>query len=418
MYNVIKKENRREAAAVPVLGVWMWPESVEESGAREAVGRCAGIGVTDIYFLTKGLSGRVSFLSREAPVQGARDLLRELLDAAHARGIRVHAWFTSASDEAYKARHPESGRCHYFRGRDKGLISLADEGYLAYMQKVIREMLRGYDVDGLHLDYIRYNHLTYGWDESDRRRYAAAGADLALLDAWMRRAFAQDAGDGEKELLFDALRRGDESARALAKVRREDVARFAGSLCALARSEKRDLILSAALMPEGAYADTAFADLHYGQSYDDAAALYDYGIPMAYSRAYGQDSAWVRSVADGALARKLRTVAGLHAYEGATGETLRNDIAALKDAKIGGICLFREGAFVMAREEGRTLWMYNPLKKPVTALSAGDAPVPLAAFVAPGEEGRVPLPCPAAGLRAWSGGDEVPVFLGPLSPES
>ena len=417
MFSKSKAEGR-EAAAVPILGVWMWPESVEENGAREAVGRCAGIGVTDIYFLTKGLSGRVSFRSREAPGQEERDLLRELLDAAHARGVRVHAWFTSASDENYKTLHPESGRFHFIRGRDKGLISLADEGYLDYMQKILRELLRNYDVDGLHLDYIRYNHLAYGWDEDDRRRYAAAGADLALLDEWMRRAFPPGGETGDKDLLFDALRRGEESARALAKVRREDVARFARTLCALARSEKKDITLSAALMPEGAYADTAFADLHYGQSYEDAAALYDYGIPMAYSRAYGKDGAWVRSVAEGALARNVRTVAGLHAYEGATGVTLRDDIAALKGAGTAGICLFREGAFVMAREEGPVLWLYNPLKKPVTALAAEDRPIPLSSPVAPGCEGRVHISGTAAGLRAWTGGDEVPVFYGPRGPES
>ena len=56
-------------------------------------------------------------------------------------------------------------------------------------------------------------------------------------------------------------------------------------------------------MPEGAYGDTAFADLHYGQSYEDAAALYDFAVPMAYSQAYGQDGRWVRMVAEGTLRR-------------------------------------------------------------------------------------------------------------------
>ena len=44
---------------MPMLGVWMWPESVEKRGARETVSRCVKIGVTDIFFLAKGLSGLV-----------------------------------------------------------------------------------------------------------------------------------------------------------------------------------------------------------------------------------------------------------------------------------------------------------------------------------------------------------------------
>ena len=46
-----------------------------------------------------------------------------------------------------------------------------------------------------------------------------------------------------------------------------------------------------ALMPEGAYEDIAFSDVHYGQNYQDAAGLYDYALPMAYSKAYEKDGA-------------------------------------------------------------------------------------------------------------------------------
>ena len=82
-----------------ILGVWMWPQSVRLYGAETVVSRCVRAGVTDIYFLTKGLAGTVSCLGSAAPACCERDLLRELLDASHACGVRVHAWLTSASDE-------------------------------------------------------------------------------------------------------------------------------------------------------------------------------------------------------------------------------------------------------------------------------------------------------------------------------
>ena len=390
-----------------IFGVWMWPVSVRKYGAESVVDRCCRMGVTDIYFLTKGLSGLAGWRSAIVPMDGERDLLGELLEAAHARGIRVHAWFTSASDESYKALHPESGRYHYVNGRDKGLISLADEEYIAYMAEATRELCRNYPIDGLHLDYIRYNHLVYGWSEEDQARYAAEGADLTVLKAMMDRAFPGEEGP---EIFFEAYRKGDANVHALARARRRDVVHFATTLTAVARAEKPGLILSAALMPEGAYDDIAFADVHYGQNYEDAAGLYDYVLPMAYSQAYGKDGAWVRQVAEGTAKRGLRTVVGLHAYEGGTGSTLRADIAALDGAPAEGVCLFREGAFVMAFAEKKGLRIFNPLEQPVTALRCGEEEIPLEAPVQPGEERLVPCVKGAANLRAFTAAGEVCVY--------
>lgn len=391
-----------------IFGVWMWPKSVREYGAEAVVSRCRRMGVTDIYFLTKGLSGTVSCRSSIAPMDCERDLLGELIESAHACGIRVHAWFTSASDAAYKEQHPESGRYHYIKGRNQGLISLADMGYIGYMADITGELCRNYPIDGLHLDYIRYNHLIYGWSEEDQARYAAEGADLSCLRAMMDRAFRDEEGP---ELFFEAYRQGDRSVHALARVRRRDVVRFATVLTSVARRMKPEIILSAALMPEGAYDDIAFADVHYGQNYEDAARLYDYVLPMAYSKAYDKDGAWVRMVAEGTAKRGLHTVMGLHAYEGGTGDTLREDMAALEGAPVEGVCLFREGAFVMAFAEGGTLQVFNPLDAPVTALCDGDSPIALDSPILPWEERTLQIAAAPERLRAFTEAGEVCIHL-------
>ena len=394
-----------------VFGVWMWPQSVRVSGTQAVVSRCARMGVTDIYFLAKGLAGTASYQSRLAPASHEQDALAGLLDAAHAAGIRVHAWLTSASDDHYKALHPESGRCHYTRGRDKGLISLADASYLSYMEEIVRELCRRYNIDGLHLDYIRYNHLLYGWSEEDMARYAAAGADPAHLRSLMDAAFCR--GESRPDCLFDAYRAGDPHVLALAAARRRDVVQFASALTAAARAEKPGLILSAALMPEGAYDDTAFSDLHYGQNYDDAAALYDCVLPMAYSKAYDKDAAWVRSVAESTLKKGLRTIMGLHAYDGGTGPSLKEDIAALHQTAIDGVCLFREGAFVPAFADGCRTTLINTLDQPITSIlpGPGETLITPENAILPGEERRFTLPCASDVLRAFSGETEVCVYM-------
>jgi len=394
-----------------ISGVWMWPQSIVVHGAQRTVSWCKRAGITDIYFLTKGLKGETAYPSEIALACSSHDLLGELLREAHAAGIRVHAWFTSACDDTYKQLHPESGRCHYARGKDRELISLTDAGYLSYMKQILRELCAKYDIDGVHLDYIRYNHLMYGWAEEDLSRYTAAGADLNRLHQLIEKTFLAE--DKDPERFFNAYRAGDESAHAFARVRRNDVIAFASALTSLVRSEKENAIISAALMPEGAYEDIAFADLHYGQNYEDAAKLYDYVIPMAYSRAYKKDASWVRSVADGSMRRGLRTVVGIHAYDGGTAQSICDDLNGLAGSPADGICLFREGAFAYVFSDGQTAQIANPTGRVInSAVIEGEGVYhSLTLNIASGEEVSVSLPFDPKTIRLFSDQQEICVYL-------
>jgi len=213
--------------------------------------------------------------------------------------------------------------------------------------------------------------------------------------------------------IFDAFRAGDASVLALAQTRRRDVVRFASALTAAARKEKPSLLISAALMPEGAYADTAFSDLHYGQNYHDAAALYDYVLPMAYSKAYEKDSLWVRSIAEGALNSGLKTVMGLQAYDGGTGLSLKADMAALEGVAVDGVCLFREGAFALAFADGHRITLVNTLDSPIIGIlpAADGAVISPDNAILPGEEWHIPLPSAPDVIRVFTKESEACVYL-------
>ena len=233
---------------------------------------------------------------------------------------------------------------------------------------------------------------------------------MSVLRGMMDRAFPGEEGP---EIFFDAYRAGEANVHALARARRKDVRHFATTLTSAARAERSDLILSAALMPEGAYEDIAFSDVHYGQNYEDAAGFYDYALPMAYSQAYGKDAAWVRDVALGTMARGMKTIVGVHAYEGGTGETLQADIAALQDVPVAGVCLFREGATVLAFPAEGGIDVHNPLEEAVTRMEArrGEAWVSIDCTIQPGEEKNVPLAFAPEGLRAFTCEKEVSIYL-------
>ena len=118
----------------------------------------------------------------------------------------------------------------------------------------------------------------------------------------------------------------------------------------------KDVIFSAALQPEGGVKDYtlengslstddwAFGDLHYGQNYADAADLYDYICPMAYSPTFGRAPDWMTHIAERCVELGNEVVMGLQTYYPMTSAGLMADIEAVRGiAK--GIVHFRHTQF-------------------------------------------------------------------------
>ena len=134
---------------------------------------------------------------------------------------------------------------------------------------------------------------------------------------------------------------------------------------------------------------------------------------MAYSQAYDKDAAWVRDVALGTMKRGMRTIVGVHAYEGGSGAPLQADIAAVQEIPVEGVCLFREGACVLAFEEDKAIAVYNPLGEAVTRIEArcGKDSAAIDCCILHGEEKTLALPFAPTSLRAFTGEKEVCIYL-------
>ena len=88
------------------------------------------------------------------------DVLRFAIDECHRRGMELHAWVVAIPVGKWNAIG-----CKQLRERYGSLIrKIGDEGYMnpemsqtsEYIAKICREIAEKYDVDGIHLDYIRY----------------------------------------------------------------------------------------------------------------------------------------------------------------------------------------------------------------------------------------------------------------------
>lgn len=345
----------------PIVGKWIWGSTIADLGADGAeimMSRCADEGITDVYLLVKGTGGMLGYLNTQYKnllTRKNRDVLQETIDAGHKRGIRIHAWICVVEDESYKSIHPDAGMWHYIRARDNNFITPWDEGYREYMGNVAKELAQ-YDIDGLHFDYIRYNHNANGWSEKDFENLAAMGANVERVKELVETTWGYHGRKADSNYIFSAYKNNDPDAVIIAKYRRNNVKELAKHIIDSAKSVNPNLIFSAATMPEGAY-ENAYADLHYGQNYDDAVELYDYICPMAYSTNYGKADNWVVTLAKNSIDKGNRVVMGIQVFDSVTSARIMAEMEnirdLMKDSKYGsgilGTVFFRSGTFDYAK---------------------------------------------------------------------
>jgi len=132
------------------------------------------------------------------------DPLEFWIEQAHARGLELHAWFNP-----YRAGHPAMHSAFseqsVVRKHPEWVHALADTGYFwldpalkgvqEHSLAVVLDVVRRYDVDGIHFDDYFYPYREYNRggdfpDEAAWQAYLAGGGKLAR-DDWRRAAVNQ-----------------------------------------------------------------------------------------------------------------------------------------------------------------------------------------------------------------------------------
>ena len=99
-------------------------------------------------------------MSGEPGVSPGYDALQFAIDECHGRGMELHAWLVTLPVGKWNTYG-----CKRIRQRYPSLIKkIGDEGYMnpesymtgEYLADLCQEITERYDIDGIHLDYIRY----------------------------------------------------------------------------------------------------------------------------------------------------------------------------------------------------------------------------------------------------------------------
>jgi len=269
------------AAAVPpssseMRGLWVVrtglvsPEAVDRT-----VDDAARAGFNALFAQVRGRCDafyRSAFAPRSLLLDGQPgtfDPLARLLERAHARGLQVHAWVNVLLCAPHTAplpaghvlrRRPDFAMAAREIGRPteaEGIyLSPSAPGVTPHLEAVVRELVRDYAVDGLHLDFIRYPGPEFD--------YSAAALE----------------GFARQQRLAGGPESPPGDPRAWARYRRDVLTALVTRLGRAARAQRPGIVLSAAVVPDEAQA------VHH--RYQDWPAWLEQGLldaicPMAYT---------------------------------------------------------------------------------------------------------------------------------------
>lgn len=236
-------------------------------------------------------SGMVFYASAIAPRANGYasfDVLEATIRAAHRRGIRVRAWVPQFHDRTAAISDPKQQMWAYdgkrlvpFSGRGRHqehFVNPLSEEAQAYQRSLLREIAGNYEVDGIVIDWVRFDDYNMDLSAETRRRFKLySGLDPLEIDF---------ATDNPPRMLWNIWRsRG--------------IADYVAGVRRMLEETRRGFDFGVYILPPEF--DEVAQDA--GQFADAVSFL----SPMAYFRDWGKEAAWVN---DNVLAQTKAKAAG------------------------------------------------------------------------------------------------------------
>lgn len=222
-------------------------------------------------------SGMVFYASEIAPRAAGYasfDVLETTIRAAHRRGIKVRAWVPQFHDRTASTRDPEQqmwafdgARLKPFTGGDRHqehFVNPLSPAAQAYQRSLLREIAKNYDVDGIVIDWVRFDDYNMDLGAETRRVFKEySGLDPLEIDF---------ATDNPKRLIWN-------------RWRTKGIADYVAGVRRLLDETRPGLDFGVYILPP------EFVEV--AQDAGQFAQAVTFLSPMAYFRDWGKDPAWV-----------------------------------------------------------------------------------------------------------------------------
>ncbi|MEB3197134.1 MAG: family 10 glycosylhydrolase [Candidatus Sericytochromatia bacterium] len=271
-------------------------------------------------------------LDRDPDFRQDLDVLQVLIREAHRRGMEVHPWIWTFRVRSPGFGNPLLGHLPALAARAEGkesrFLSAAHPDARDFVLRAVEELTRHYDVDGLLLDYIRYDEAIPE-DEVSKTQFALA-------------YHAQHGVYPPDPLPADSPLRLEWQLW-----REQQVHTTVQEIAARARVHRPHLAISAAVFRGEAYARAA--KLQNWRHWMDNAWI-DWPSPMLYTGKTQELSRWLSWETDRHTRRNLLVpILGLHRFDQPS--DLFEQWAELRAEHVPGGFLFALGHFDLARLE-------------------------------------------------------------------
>ena len=197
----------RQVATSEIRAIWVDRGTIVKARSEEDLAklfdRMAQAGINTVFFETVNAGYTIhpsSIAPQQNPLVRGWDPLEAAVKLAHERDMELHAWVWTfaAVNQRHNtilnlpqddlgpilSRYPDwaitdkkGERFHYSSG--KAFLDPANLGVRRYLTLLLEEIASDYDVDGIHLDYIRYPFQsptaehTYGYGLASRQKFQA-----------------------------------------------------------------------------------------------------------------------------------------------------------------------------------------------------------------------------------------------------
>jgi len=251
------------------------------------------------------------------------DQIAECLKACRKYGIQLHVWKVNHNllhaPPEFVAKLRAAGRTQKNKkGQDVNWLCPSHPENFALERDSMLEVVRNYDVDGIHFDYIRYPDGDACYCEGCRERFEQAVG--AKVEHWPE----------------DVLLTGAQAAP-FGDWRREQITRLVRAVSLEAHKIKPDIKVSAAVF--GNWESARRVVGQDAKAWVDAGYL-DFVCPMDYERNDDTFAKWVREQV-AAINHKIPCYAGIGAYRLSGPEQLARQIQLSRELGADGFVIFQ-----------------------------------------------------------------------------
>jgi uncharacterized lipoprotein YddW (UPF0748 family) len=328
--------------------VWMWGSTISSGNHQTIVNKLSDNHVNEVFLLVKGIAG----------TRTPAETLRNFINLVHDKNIKIHLWLVIGQDEVFYysnrnssvyhnpnpklvvASNPETQKYMNPYSMNDERINFLYPGYKEYVLDHIKYFLNNFNCDGIHLDYIRYAHLVYSFDQQHLERAASIGCDTAKILNMFRDNYAYYATNSG---WISVYKTGDPDVVKWVEMRSQIVYEYIEAIKDTIEKYKPYVELTASFMPEGATGPSD-AEPHYSQNYALNSPLLSRIFPMAYFLSYGNSPSWTQTVTTRAInlvSQNCKIVTGVQAFNGVTPDQMSSQINLCLQAGSHGIVIFK-----------------------------------------------------------------------------